>query len=648
MHRHRRPVVKPPLRYLLASSLLAILATAPAYGGQGVISANLHRLECSQADALPTTLANNADVDLISYHTIGNATETTCVVNRVMGSQSPAVPSYNKPKIVSSDGGIWTNAMAAGWLNTVAPGGAGAANREHYEHYERFFQRPDCLANGGPGEDSLSCVPNNSNQNAACNAFAFPMEGEAVSSSAHLPQCTVGTSSATLRAKLGNRASALTPNGRLERVNRELRWQTGGPWITLMGYSWMGALTGHRFDIDGYLNALHNSGGHGINLTRVWAIEQWTALQVDCSSNCTPKGLTPFVGDKATSTSYDLDAPNPEFYARLREFAQKASDRGIVVQLSLFDKHGLIRRYQAGRWLDSPYRGANNQEPYLPNVLNPDNRPHPSFVNWNHAIGSDHRAYLRRVAEEVGGIGNLIFEIINEARVVDWPDDADAGTMSEMEEWQILVTGELRDNLPTVVVRDAFNDETDLTPLHQKVADSGQQWTAQNAMVDTATGTGTRYTLGKVVPLGDGSSSMNGELPINLAGQKRVSVSADLSRTNGWVRIGLKNASVQLVAQFNGSKVFLRTISGGVTTLATYTPSPAVTTPHVRLTADLVAGTASVYVDSEKVLDQVAFATPGSVPVFNSAVLTGSIGSGVYSPSQASVDNFRVDAYDLQ
>lgn len=79
------------------------------------------------------------------------------------------------------------------------------------------------------------------------------------------------------------------------------------------------------------------------------------------------EGVTPFAGTFAGG--YNLGEDSPIFYDRLRRFAQEGADRGVVVQLSLFDKHGLICPAIDGRYKDSPYKNGNNHpQPFMPNT----------------------------------------------------------------------------------------------------------------------------------------------------------------------------------------------------------------------------------------------------------------------------------------
>lgn len=240
----------------------------------------------------------------------------------------------------------------------------------------------------------------------------------------------------------------------------------------LVGYGFMGALAAGdaRLGIGPYLRDLR---AHNVNFTRVWAIESWTG-QASSSS----EGPTPFAGTLAGD--YNLDQDSPIFYDRLRRFAQEAADRGIVVQLSLFDKHGLICPDNPGAYFHSPYKDGNNVEAqnYMDdtwqgcsctalsggdgpgNLLAQNCHPLRMFLGQGNttkelALRALHARYLRRVGEEVGGVGNMIFEVINEAlepqggNPGDWPEAF--GTSTRNQVWQKSIVDDMRLSLRSTV-----------------------------------------------------------------------------------------------------------------------------------------------------------------------------------------------------
>lgn len=404
--------------------LVAISGSSIAQTGSRLISANPHRLNTcpvtapSQIPQIP--IASNSKIDANAYHTWGpDSTMPTCIVDAVA---SATFASHEKPKIVASDGGKWTNQAALNWITTLKNAGA------HYEHYDRYFD--------------VSCTK-------------CPNRGDVIDDATDFP-----ASSHTVRQKLGQNATHLLPNGTLTRNQDKLHWTGNSSPITLMGYSWMGALAGNNFNIEGYLDVLQS---YGINFTRVWAVEQWTGLAVDSPNTpLVSNDFTPFGGN--LTVKWDLSQPSEPFFTRASDFAQAAADRGIVVQLSLFDYHGLLNELTYGRWLGSPYNKANNVNGFFD--AGPTNSPPPSFLGRDGtAIGAINRAYIERVAQRLGGYGNVIFEIMNEPKDGDWADD---------EVWHDWVAGILRTEFAKTLV-------TRPTPRSQKVVTGGTAFFTVNA-----------------------------------------------------------------------------------------------------------------------------------------------------------------------
>jgi len=298
---------------------------------------------------------DNPKIHVLSYHI-----HTTAEVNGCLGNTG-----YGKPIILSDDGYAASDVPAV--LSFIE---AAAAAGEHYEHFDAHIGE-DPPAGGGA---------------MACNR---------IDSLDDFPE-----SSRTIMAALGQHASRLAPGGTLTVSGRELYWN-GQP-VTLMGSDWMGALAGLNFDINGYLDIL---ASYQVNLVRVWCIEQWTGT---CMGNDFNNGILPFVG---TYGQWDLSRLNDAYFTRLRQFVQAAWDRGIVVQLTLFDRCGLVKNNERGTWLDSPYNLANNMNGFLPTPAG----KYPAFTGLDGTqIGAVNRAFTQRVVNEVKNYGNVIYEIMNE------------------------------------------------------------------------------------------------------------------------------------------------------------------------------------------------------------------------------------------
>jgi hypothetical protein len=235
-------------------------------------------------------------------------------------------------------------------------------------------------------------------------------------------------SSLRILAALGRHATRLKTGGLLTRKGTEFHWD-GEP-VTLMGSSSYGALVSFNFDVEGYLGVL---ASRGVNLTRVWCIEQWSATAWRKNR---ANGLTPFIFEAGR---YDLTRLNDAFFERLRRFVNEAATRGIVVQLTLFDRCGFPNTDRVGEWADNPYNRANNVNGFLDLEMIPgrsQRRRYPAFTAMEGSpIGRINRAFIERVAREVGGQGNVIYEIMNEPHHY-WSNQA---------EWHGWVSGILRD-----------------------------------------------------------------------------------------------------------------------------------------------------------------------------------------------------------
>jgi hypothetical protein len=212
--------------------------------------------------------------------------------------------------------------------------------------------------------------------------------------------------------------------------------------VTLMGFSVYGAITSNDVDLDGYLDAIRlgdvpGSKGtrKGVNFTRVWLLDQWASLVAGASGAPLPgRGVTPFTGDHP---NYDLDDLSDELFARLRRFVNEAWERGIVVQVTLFDRNGVKSDpgYGAGGWVGSPYNDANNLQSYLPSG-NLTNSHASKFLSLgcgttstnDEALGRVHRRLIQRATRELSGYGNVILEIMNEVEngpsTVVWSNQA--------------------------------------------------------------------------------------------------------------------------------------------------------------------------------------------------------------------------------
>ncbi len=394
---------------------------------------------------------------------------------RWRGRFCQAIAEYSpsgRPKILSTDmAGVEVRHGGDGsdvefYLDLICKDAAltGRKGRLHFEHYDRYLNGH---SEAGSCIDGWSSFPTKSR-----NALAKIKARAANCGVDHHPN------------GLLFRGTQISPNNRHKLYFTQPRGEVNTPATVLKGYGYMGALAaGERLDAESYFRIL---GWNGVNFTRVWAVERWNGR---VESTCAPEqseGPTPFVGTwkpappHGPGGDYNLDQQNPDFYKRLRSFMQEAADRGVVVQLSLYDIHGLLNypfdpqteTECPGRFDDSPYNALHNNNGYIsstPSYCGPCSSAFggdategrsgsckgPNGFVTNSNLQANHLAYVRRVADEVGGMGNVMFEIINEAMAgLDWWDTNPRG-----DDWQLLQAVNFKKALPVQVARDAFNDE---------------------------------------------------------------------------------------------------------------------------------------------------------------------------------------------
>lgn len=100
---------------------------------------------------------------------------------------------------------------------------------------------------------------------------------------------------------------------------------------------------------------------------------------------------------------FNLDRWNAEYFKRLHDFLASASERGIVVEISLFSSH-----YGDAQWDLSPFNPVNNVNK-------------TEVVDWKklHTLENGNvlalqERYVRKLVHEANAFDNVIFEIQNE------------------------------------------------------------------------------------------------------------------------------------------------------------------------------------------------------------------------------------------
>lgn len=150
-----------------------------------------------------------------------------------------------------------------------------------------------------------------------------------------------------------------------------------------------------------YLDVLKRDG---MNLTRVWCLGFPPDYYTNPSTFLQPWPRSTSSGNALDGAGkWDFSAWNESFFTRLKAFAQAASDRGIVVEFTLFSVF-----YEDAVWRAGPFHPSNNVQGYGPNNWNDSLR----LVNAN--LVAAQKAAVRRIVRELNGFDNVYFEIMNE------------------------------------------------------------------------------------------------------------------------------------------------------------------------------------------------------------------------------------------
>jgi Family of unknown function (DUF6298) len=129
---------------------------------------------------------------------------------------------------------------------------------------------------------------------------------------------------------------------------------------------------------------------------------------------------------------YDLDQWNGEFFTRLHRFLARASELGIVVELTLFSN-----TYGDNVWALNPLRAANN----LQKIGAVAWQDYTSLKNTE--LNKRQFAYLEKIVEETSKYDNVYYEICNE------PGGGFEGhaTPADVDAWQAEVGRRVRQSL---------------------------------------------------------------------------------------------------------------------------------------------------------------------------------------------------------
>jgi len=207
----------------------------------------------------------------------------------------------------------------------------------------------------------------------------------------------------------------------------------GKPTILVTSAEHYGAVMNTAFDYPKYLVTLKDAG---LNYTRIF-IGPYSEIGDNIFSisnntmNPEPKNwLVPWVKD-AESQKYDLTQWNDAFFERLKAYITAASEKDIIVEVTLFTSY-----YTDRQWNTSPFNPKNNIQGF--DTL--------SFKNVNTLNNGQlmdiQEKYVRKVIQELNDLGNFFFEVQNEP----WSDNpqlvetiAETDTLTHPNDWQKLV-----------------------------------------------------------------------------------------------------------------------------------------------------------------------------------------------------------------
>lgn len=162
------------------------------------------------------------------------------------------------------------------------------------------------------------------------------------------------------------------------------------------------------FDFVRYLDSLH---ADGLNLTRLVLLGFKSSSAQSPLAPPAERFLQPWQRSMSGGLAldglgkWDFTQWNEAYFSRLRDFMQACRDRGIVVEVCLFNT---FYDTDPGSWTSSPFHPSNNVQGYGPSSQFDAMRA----VNANLTAAQEQA--VRRIVRELNGFGNVYYEIQNE------------------------------------------------------------------------------------------------------------------------------------------------------------------------------------------------------------------------------------------
>ena len=190
--------------------------------------------------------------------------------------------------------------------------------------------------------------------------------------------------------------------------NNKIFEYRGKPVVLLCATEHYGSVINRPFDYRKYLSHCRENGQ---NYTRLFLLFRELQTPVNPFSPCKPEStdyISPYVrsgpGKAADGLlKYDLDRWNPEFFQRLHDFMEYASECGVIVEVTLFSNS-----YTDDLFSLIPF-GKNA------NIYGITVDKFELFMTMkNKELFNYQKKYIRKITEELNGYDNFFFEICNE------------------------------------------------------------------------------------------------------------------------------------------------------------------------------------------------------------------------------------------
>ena len=208
------------------------------------------------------------------------------------------------------------------------------------------------------------------------------------------------------------------------------------PLVLITASEHYGAVINRPFDIERYLDgaaAIH------MTLSRLFLLFREMQSSRNPNSTCKPDSsdyVTPYARSGPGRASdgelkYDLDRWNPEYFARLHRFMSRASEVGIIIEVTVFSN-----TYADSVWALNPLNDQNNIN-LMPVI------PWPDYITQRHtAVFARQQAFVTKVVAELNGYDNFFFEICNEPGGA--APVAGSASPDEVNVWQQAIAAQIR------------------------------------------------------------------------------------------------------------------------------------------------------------------------------------------------------------